>query len=72
MVKKLHEQGEFNEHCAPSRRRTIINIEIPIENKIFTLADRLFEKKNDSSFQVFPRQVKERFYSLFFSIQSCH
>ncbi|CAF2107810.1 unnamed protein product [Rotaria magnacalcarata] len=57
MVKKLHEHGEFNDHCLPNRNRTLLEIEIPIENRIFDLADELFETKSESSFETFSKQI---------------
>jgi len=50
-------QGEFNEHCLPNRDRTLLKIATPIENRIFKLLDELFEKKSDSSFEIFSKQV---------------
>ncbi|CAF3562121.1 unnamed protein product [Rotaria sp. Silwood1] len=61
MVKKLHEQGEFNEHCLPNRNRTLLKIDIKIENQIFQLVDELFEKKSENSFEAFSKQ-KEIFF----------
>ncbi|CAF3207657.1 unnamed protein product [Rotaria sp. Silwood2] len=57
MVKKLHEQGEFNEHCLPNRNRTLLKIDIKIENQIFQLVDELFEKKSESSFETFSKHI---------------
>ncbi|CAF3463043.1 unnamed protein product [Rotaria sp. Silwood1] len=57
MVKKLHEQGEFNEHCLPNRNLTLLKIDIKIENQIFQLVDELFEKKSENSFETFSKQI---------------
>ncbi|CAF1375740.1 unnamed protein product [Rotaria sordida] len=57
MVKKLHEQGEFNEHCLPNRNRTLLKIDVKIENRIFQLLDELFEKKSENSFEIFSKQI---------------
>ncbi|CAF3577169.1 unnamed protein product [Adineta steineri] len=57
MVKKLHQRGEFNEYCLPNRNGTLLKIDIPIENRIFKLVDTLFEKKSDSSFEIFSKST---------------
>ena len=65
MVKKLHEKGEFDEHCLPNRHRTALKIEPPIENRIFNICDELFENKSDSSHETIDKKVKTLFGSCF-------
>lgn len=65
MVKKLHQKGEFDEHCLPSRHRTALKIDIPIENRIFKSCDHLFDDKSDSSFEIFTKQVNSLFEEYF-------
>ncbi|CAF4141800.1 unnamed protein product, partial [Rotaria sp. Silwood1] len=48
---------EFNEHCLPNRNRTLLKIDIKIENQIFQLVDELFEKKSENSFETFSKQI---------------
>jgi hypothetical protein len=67
MVKKLHKQGEFNEYCLPNRNRTLLKIPTPLENQLFKLMDELFEKKSDSSFEIFSKQVEILFQINFLS-----
>ncbi|CAF1126055.1 unnamed protein product [Adineta steineri] len=57
MVELLHQQGELNDHCLPHHRRLLVINDIPIKNRLFKLCDELFEKKNDSTMEKFPKQI---------------
>lgn len=54
--------GELNQNCLPNRNRALLEIEEPIEKRLFKLSDTLFGEKPPGYMEKIIKQVTKSFY----------